>query len=249
MTSVSAPSSSASRSRLGLDGPVPGSPEGLPTRRRWGRFAAGVTLALLGGWIFAALYVSAGSRVAVLVVARDVGAYEVIEQGDLRSVRVAADPGVDTIDADDADELIGRVAAVALSEGALLSPQQVFADDERLVGRDEGVVGAELAPGDAPDGALETGTDVSVVLRPETMGEDASVREVQGWLLEVGGVDEQTGKRRVAVVVPAASAADVAAAASAGRVALVMLGEAEPEAVSEAEAEPEVEAEPEDEGG
>src|ERR687893_2178446 len=57
--------------RLGRRTPTPvaASPGGLPTRRRWGRFAAGVTLALLGAWVFAAIYVSAGERVEVIAIA------------------------------------------------------------------------------------------------------------------------------------------------------------------------------------
>src|SRR5687768_13815590 len=68
--------------RLGRRGPAPvsSSPGGLPTRRRWGRFAAGVTLALLGAWVFAALYVSAGERVEVVALARDVPMFQAIEE-------------------------------------------------------------------------------------------------------------------------------------------------------------------------
>ena len=203
--------------------PAATSPEGLPARRQWARVAAGAALALLGGWIFASLYVSAGERVEVLAVANDVARFETIERDDLRTVRVAADPEVETIDASDADELVGRAAATDLLPGALLSPDQVIAQDARLVNDTEAVVGAELAPGDVPEGALAGGIDVMVVLRPADTVQDGEVDQVPGWLLSFGEPDENTGDRRVSLVVPEARAADVAAAASDERVAVVAL--------------------------
>ena len=203
--------------------PAPGSPEGLPARRRWARVAVGAALALLGGWVFASLYVSAGERVEVLAVAQDVDRFQLIERDDLRTVRVAADPGVDTIAASDADELVGRAAATELHQGALLAPSQIVPADARLVEPGESIVGAELAPGDAPPGALAGGIDVLVVLRPSTTTPDAEIVQVFGWLYSFGEPDENTGRRQVAVVVPDDRAADVASAASDERVALVTL--------------------------
>lgn len=204
--------------------PAPTTAEGLPARRQWARVAAGAALALLGGWIFASLYVSAGERVEVLAVAQPVDRFDVIQNGDLRTVRVAADPGVDTIDADEADELVGRAAATDLIPGSLLSPDQVVAVGTRLVAANEAVVGAELGRGDAPEG-LQGGIDVMIVLRPRdnATGEGEETR-VDGWLREVGDPDDNTGDRQVSLVVPQAQAADVSAAASDERLSLVALG-------------------------
>ena len=52
--------------------PVPASPSGLPTRRRWGRVAAGAVLALLGAWVAMILVATAGGREETLAMARDV---------------------------------------------------------------------------------------------------------------------------------------------------------------------------------
>jgi hypothetical protein len=203
--------------------PAATSAEGLPARRRWARVAAGAALALLGGWVFASLYVSAGERVEVLAVAQDVDRFEEVERDDLRTVRVAADRDVDTIDASDADEIVGRAAATDLRTGSLLSPSQLIGEDARLVADNEAVVGAELAPGDVPQGALAGGIDVMVVLRPSQTAPDAEVGQVPGWLLAFGEPDENTGDRRVSLVVPEDRAADVASAASDERVAVVAL--------------------------
>jgi len=204
--------------------PTGTTPEGLPARRRWARVAAGAALALLGGYVFASLYVSAGERVEVLAVARDVDRFADIQPDDLRTVRVAADPGVDTVEAGDLDELEGRVAATDLIEGSLLSPNQVLAKGERRVGENEAIVGAEMGPGDAPQGALVGGVDIYVVVRPsDSAGGEQEARRVQGWILEVGEPDPNTDARAVELVVPESESAAVTAAAAEDRLSLVVL--------------------------
>jgi hypothetical protein len=205
------------------------SPEGLPARRRWARVAAGAVLALLGGWVFASLYVSAGERVEVIALSADVDRFAEIERGDLRMVRVAADPGVDTVSGGDVDEIVGRQAAVDLVEGSLLTDAQVLPRGERIVGDDEAIVGAELAPGDAPQSALVGGVDVRVVMRPSATASASAGAEapeatrVDGWLLQVGEPDENTRARPVELVVPEGDSAAVQAAAAEERLSLVVL--------------------------
>lgn len=204
--------------------PTSTTPEGLPARRRWARVAAGAALALLGGYVFASLYVSAGERVEVLAVARDVDRFAEVRPDDLRTVRVAADPGVDTVEAGDLDEIDGRIAATDLIEGSLLSPNQVLARGERRVGANEAIVGAEMGPGDAPQGALVGGVDIYVVVRPsDSAGGQQEARRVQGWILEVGEPDPNTDARAVELVVPESEAAAVTAAAAEDRLSLVVL--------------------------
>jgi hypothetical protein len=202
---------------------VPVAPSGLPARRRWGRVAAGGVLALVGAWTAASLFASAGERVEVVVVAGEVDRFEELTRDDLKVVRVAADPGVDTIAGADLDDLVGRVAATDLSGGVLLSEDQLLGPDERLVGGDEAVVGARLGPGAAPQRGLVGGTPVMVVLRPVQTDGDAEVVEVEGWLAEVAEPDATTGEREASLVVPAGSAAEVAAAAADQRIAVVAL--------------------------
>jgi hypothetical protein len=177
----------------------------------------------MGGWLSVALYQSAGERVRVLVMADDVGRYETIGPGDVRVERVAAGAGVEVIESSDADALVGRVAASDLPDGTLLAPHLLFAADARLVDPDaEAVVGVRLAAGYAPEEPLDPGTDLLVVLQAAD-DSDAAARQVDGWLRDVGDPDEQTGERQVSIVVPRASAAEVASAAAHGRVALVVL--------------------------
>jgi hypothetical protein len=188
-------------------------------RRRWGRFAAGTCLALLGGLLFAVLYLSAGSRVEVLVAARDIDAYHVIERDDLRIERVAAEPDVATIDADAIDELVGRTAAAGVPEGAILASDQVFAEDVRVVGDGEVVVGMEVGLGQAPRG-LRAGDSVVLAIEPAA-GSEATDVAVDGWLLEVGDRDDDTDEVDVSIVVPRTVAVQVGLAAADGRVSLM----------------------------
>jgi len=220
-TSVS--SSKLRRSRAAAI-PASPSPSGLPTRRRWGRIGVGAAAAVAGAWIAAALVTSAGSRSEVLVVADDVGQFETVERSDLRVTRIATDPAVDTVSAAELDSIVGQVAATDLRAGSLLSPQQLVPAGQRLVADGEAIVGARLAPGDAPLRDLSRGAAVLVVLRPAA-GESADPATVEGWLLDLGEPDGTTGERSASLVVPRADADEVAAAAGDKRVSIVALEE------------------------
>jgi len=198
--------------------PDAGSPQGMPLRRRWGRFAIGAFLALLGGWVSASLYISAGSRVEVVAVSDDVEAYQAIERDDLRIVRVAADPGVDTIDASDIDQIVDRVAATDLVEGSLLTPNQLFREDAELLGENEARVGAVLQAEDGPSD-LCRGIDVQIVVSPGG-GSEGSIESVSGWIIDVGSTDEDNGERSVDLAVPEDQADQVASASHDGRLSI-----------------------------
>lgn len=194
-----------------------------PVRRRWGRIAGGVFAALLGGWLFASLYLSAGDRVDVLALASNVGRYEVIERSDLRVVSISADTDVSTVPASRLDDLVGRVAATDLSKGALLADGALVADGQRLVQSGEAVVGVLVKPGDSPTTELRRGASVSVVVRPAA-GTTGTVTEVPGWIVDAGSA-ATNGDRTVEVVVARPAAAAVSAAAADRRVTLVALGQ------------------------
>jgi hypothetical protein len=204
--------------------PSPGSAGGLPARRRWGRVALGAVLALLGAWLCMVLVATAGGREETVAMARDVQRGQVIERADLTVVRVAADPGVETIAGADVDDLVGRTAGSDLPQGALPAGDQLLDDGDRLVGEDEVVVGARLDAAAAPRGEVAPGTAVLVVVRPGPAGtspDDAT--EVPGWLRDIGDPLETTGDREVSVVVPVDAAAVVASGAADERIAVVTL--------------------------
>jgi hypothetical protein len=194
-----------------------------PHRRRWGRIAAGAVLVLLGGLVTASLFVSAGNRVEVLALANDVAKNQTIEADDLTRVRVGSDGGVDTVPASRFDEVVGRVAAMDMPAGGILSPGQLRPSGENALADGEAVVGLKLAPGAAPLGQLRPGASVKVVTRPPT-GTQGRIESAEGRLLDASAEPEDNGDRPVDVVVPASDAADISAASAEDRVTVVVLG-------------------------
>jgi hypothetical protein len=192
--------------------PVAASPEGLPTRRRWGRFAAGATLALLGAWVFAALYVSAGQRVEVLALAHDVDQFHKLEDSDFKTVRVAAEDGVETVKASHKDDMVGRVTGVPVVQGSLLAENELVPKDQPLVEPSERVVWMHIDAGLLPDSKLLGGTQVDVYISPDQPGGEPQT--VPGcWILKVGEPEENTNKVSVGLVAPASDGEKIAAAA------------------------------------
>jgi hypothetical protein len=185
---------------------------------------AGAAAIVAGAWIAAALVTSAGSRSEVVVLADDVGRYETIERGDLRIASLALEPGVDTVSAGDIDDLVGRAAGTDLSAGSVLSPRELVPAGERLVAEGEAIVGARLAPGDAPLRDLARGAAVLVVVRPQA-GSTGDVLSVEGWVLDLGSADATTGERSASLVVPRGDADEIAAAAAEKRISIVALEE------------------------
>jgi hypothetical protein len=174
----------------------------------------------------AVVFLSAGRRDEVLAVDGPVERFTELSREDLRVVRVAAGADVPTIDADQLDEVVGRVTSMPLAEGTLLSGSQLLADGDEPVGPGEAVVGALLLPADAP-GALPRGAAVRVIVRPAA-GSAEPARSLGGWVLDVEDPDEsQAGGqgRWVSLVVPDADATQVSAAAAEDRVTVVVLGE------------------------
>jgi hypothetical protein len=194
---------------------------------------AGLGAVVVGGWGFASLWLAAGDRSEVVALGSDVQAYETIERGDLRTVRVAAGDGVDVVPVGHMDDVVGRVAASDLHEGSLLVEADLFAEGEKLVDTDEAVVGVRVGVGAAPV-ELARGRGVLAVIRPTatgrgTDGAAGEPRSVEGWVLDVKDVDagagQATGSMSVSVVVPRDEATVVADASADGRLSLAALEE------------------------
>ena len=178
--------------------------------------------AVLGAWIFAAMYMSAGDQVDVLVMANNVDRFQEIERSDLRVARVSDDSDIATVPAERIDEFVGRVAGVDLVSGSPLNEAQVLTTGEAVVGDGEAVVGVLVGPGDAPQGSLRRGAPVTLVVRPPAASSDPPT-EIVGWVWDASAEPSSTREVAVEVVVPAEQSSLVSAAAADRRVSIVVL--------------------------
>jgi len=135
-------------------------------------------------------------------------------------VRVNLDPAVKTVPAAQANTIAGQRAALDLAPGGLLTPGDLAT--AVLPGRGSSVVGIGLAPGMLPAEPIAPGDAVRVVQTPGPQGEvDGTPVTIAATV--VGVHPAEAGDQTIVdVLVPAETAADLAARAATGKVALVL---------------------------
>ena len=204
--------------RTEADQPVLSAPPKL--RRRPVALLVSVATIVLGSILGLWVWSTAGSNTEVLAVRSLVHRGEVIEPDDLMVVRVGVDPAVRTVEAARLDEVAGQRAALDLAAGGLLAPDDVAATT--LPGRGTSVVGIGLTAGMLPAEPLAAGDAVRVVQTPGAQGEVAGAPvTIPAQVVGVHASDT-AGLTIVDVLVPAETAADLAARAATGKVALVL---------------------------
>jgi hypothetical protein len=188
--------------------------------------------------LFALLYAHSSRLVSDIAVTRQVTQGEIIEGSDLRQVDVALSGGVSAVPVTEADQVIGRPAAVTLPPGTLLSPSDV--GGSLTLSSGQSVVGMDLKPGMLPASGVQPGESVLVVLTdpagtPVTQGGSAQSGKPGGsdqsadvTAATVVGVDTSPGDSGagdvvVSVEIPVTSASLVAGWSAAGQVALVQV--------------------------
>ncbi|KRF20161.1 hypothetical protein ASG90_19130 [Nocardioides sp. Soil797] len=184
-------------------------------------FALMAALVAAGALGTAFAFTSVNDTQEVLVVSSDIKRGEIIEAGDLAVVRVSVDPALTPVPGSQKAELEGSRAAVDLWAGTLLSEQAVT--DNLVPGEGESLVGISLTPGQMPSEPLYSGDAVRIVTTPGDQGEVTNEDPVTVEAVVVGvSRVQETGETVVDVSVPQADAADLAARAATGRVALVL---------------------------
>jgi hypothetical protein len=189
-------------------------------RRRW-VLALCAALVAAGGLGTAFAFTSVNDTQEVLVVSNDIKRGETIEAGDLAVVRVSVDPALTPVPGSQKAELEGSRAAVDLWAGTLLTAQAVT--DNLVPGEGESLVGISLTPAQMPSEPLYGGDVVRIVTTPGDQGEitDREPVTIEATVVGVNRVEE-TGETVVDVAVAEAEAAELAARAATGRVALVL---------------------------
>lgn len=194
----------------------------IKARRRPWLFALMAALVAAGGLLGAYAFTSVDSTQEVLVVADDVARGAAIEAGDIAVVRVSVDPALTPVAAGEQSRFVGSRAAVDLWSGTLLTEGSVAESVVPVAG--ESLVGVSLTSAQMPSEQLYAGDDVRLVLSPENSGTRAAVGPLDTIEAVVVGVRRvaETGSTVVDVTVPEDQAAELAAMASLGGVALVL---------------------------
>lgn len=221
---MSAPPVTAPKGQQVLNGQAPTPPAAVPAaapqrlRRRPLWVVAAVALVAAGALLGVFLWQASTTTVEVVAVRADVARGELITAADVGTVRVSADPALQTVPAAEVVSVVGKRAAVDLSEGALLTPAQLAVSVVPEAG--ESVVGVPIAPGLMPAEGLLAGDRVRLVQTPGTGGEVmAAPRAIDAEVLNVTVGDTQTV---VDVIVPSSTAVELAARAATGKLALVL---------------------------
>lgn len=187
-------------------------------RRRPLLIVLAVAMVAVGALVGVSLWNASLTGADVVVVRVAVGRGEVIEAADLGTARVGVDPALRTVPASALQGLVGQRALSDLAAGALLTPDQV--GTVVVPGQGETLVGVPISPGLMPTGGLQAGDRVRLVQTPGQSGEVAGVPvTIPATVVSVTPGDTQTV---VNVVVSTDRAAELAARAGTGRVALVV---------------------------
>ena len=179
-----------------------------------------MVVSALAAWFFVQ---RSTERVAVVGVAHDVAWGQEIQASDLVAVDVVPDPALKPVTWDQRSTLVGHLAATDLQTGMLLTSRSVT--DEQVPPRGTALVGVLVKSGQVPVTPLSPRDQVLLVpadqqAAPSSASSTAAA--VQAEVYTVGATDAN-GTRTVDVLVPQDSAAQTAAAAAAGRLAIVLV--------------------------
>jgi Flp pilus assembly protein CpaB len=182
----------------------------------------GLLIMLGAGVGFAVWSADLSERETVLVAARDLDAGDVVTENDVRTVDLGGATQVDALPESVLDVLVGTTAVADVKEGTVLNDGMFV--EGGAVAAGEAVVGVVLEPGAVPVPQLRPNDRVQVVRlgSTEVTAEDADEIAVAR-VLTTRGVSETSTARAVSLVVPDGAALEVADAAGAGRIWLVLL--------------------------
>jgi hypothetical protein len=196
--------------------------------------------------LFVSSYAKASHQVAVLAVAKIVAPGAVITPDDLTVVHISATGPIAPIAATDANQVVGRRAAVGLVPGGLLTPSDL--SRATAVPAGDAVVGVQAKSSQLPAEGVSPGETVDVVLTgipgapaiaaatpvggqsggvSQASGPVGAVLAPQVTVVAVGpGPSASSDATVVSLVVPIAVAPLIATASAAGQVALVAVSPA-----------------------
>nr|WP_202513423.1 MULTISPECIES: SAF domain-containing protein [unclassified Streptomyces] len=165
---------------------------------------------------------SAGDRVEVLALARDVPVGQELVAEDLTVAALPADPALHPIPAGKKKSLVGRRAGTDLKQGSLLTSAQLATGS--LLREGEDLVAVTIERGHAPIEALAPGDDVKVVSAPAADAETSEEppADIKARVVKVGRPNA-SGSVVVQVATPGSDSSQLAAQSASGHVSVVLL--------------------------
>jgi hypothetical protein len=206
------------------DAPVPGGIITPPPRlrRRPALVAASVAAICLGALLAVWAYTGASTSQDVLAVRTTVHRGELITSDDLMTAQIGVDPALKPLPASSADTVVGKRAAMDLPAGGLVTQEDVTSAVVPAKGMS--LVGVSLPPALMPAAQLQSGDQVRIVATPGAQGDLAtgtSPTSIGATVVGVRGPGDN-GQIVVDVSVPYDQAAELAARAATGKIALVL---------------------------
>ncbi|WP_250568925.1 SAF domain-containing protein [Streptomyces sp. CJ_13] len=218
--------SKGSQQQAAPNGPLPITQEAPRRRRRPVVMGAGLALAAVGALVSVWQVNEAGNRVAVIAVANDIKAGEVVKASDLVSAEVAPDPALHPVPVTRSKEIVGKTAAADLPKGTLVTGASVSDGANLAKGRD--TVGLLAKPGQLPARRLRTGDAVLVVntpldnTDPTKSGQKAGTPDSISAVVVAVSSPDANGAQVVDVAVASTDSAPLATWAARGSVAIVL---------------------------
>lgn len=180
-------------------------------------FALVIVASLGGAW----LYMSTGQTVQVISANAPIARGDQITREDLTTVEIPEGQTIPSYTVDDAKSVIGQYAVVDIPQGTLISPNNIAGNAG--VPEGDSIVGIALTQAQLPPYPLASGDPVRIVETPINQGDPPATTPptIKATVVSVTQ-DETSGNTIVAVAVDEDRAADLAARAATGRVALIL---------------------------
>lgn len=177
-----------------------------------------VFLVAVGALLAVVLFSRAAAREPVLALTHPVERGQVVTADDLMVVYVASDDPIVTLGSEELSRVVGLTAVADLQAGTILTFADFVSGNKLAAG--EAVVGLALSPGEYPIPNLAPGDEVDVVVTDPADGVARVIASAVVFdIVELG----TQGERFVSLQVSDSVSAEVAAAAAADRVRLVLV--------------------------
>jgi len=196
-------------------------------RRRWGLFAAMAALVCLGALGNVWLHQATTNAKQVLAARTTIERGSIITRDQLITVQVGSDPALRSVPASALADLVGKRAAVDVAAGSLLTTESTT--DQQIPGSGHSLVGVGVMPAMMPGTKLMAGDRVRIVAAPSQVAGPAATPGAPTTIAAVvvstfTGTDTtgQGAQTIITVDVPSGDAAQLAAMAASGKVAVVL---------------------------